>query len=124
MNKLKRFFQTWPEAWALPLMIAGLIIVGAFLQWLTPTVSTFDYGIFQRLELIALVTVLTGFLGFLGFYLNFPGLFQDYISKRGQLPTGDPLELAKLRQWYILGFLLIVAIIAHGVMSGGLIVRV
>jgi hypothetical protein len=109
-EKVKKWFDLWPDAWAIPVALLGLYASYHFISWLDPTAGKFDIGILQALLIGSVSIVVINTLVFLGIEFNFPTLWKYYKEKINQ--DFEALKpCARLAAFFSLYFFLFISIV-------------
>lgn len=91
MNKIKQYLKTWiklwPDIWAAPLALVGLWISYYLLNFIDPTIGTFDMGTLQALLFTVVILVVLNTVVFLGIEHNDKALWRYYKDKFDPMHT-------------------------------------
>ena len=80
-NAIKTWIRLWPDIWAAPLALVGLWVSYYLLNWLDPTIGTFDMGMLQALLFTVVILVVLNTVVFLGIEYNDKELWEYYKRK-------------------------------------------
>jgi hypothetical protein len=80
MGKIKKFFELWPDIWAVGLMLFLWKLLPWILLWLDPTSAVIDDGIWQLPVIAVTMVMIFNSAAFAAIKFNFPELWKYYID--------------------------------------------
>lgn len=104
INGIKTWIKLWPDIWAVPLTLGGLWLSYFLLNWLDPTIGTFDMGILQALLFTVAVLVTLNAVAFLGIEFNDNNLWNYYkrkyeVTDKPNVDLTDEADFENLTSW-------------------------